>query len=190
MNEMHLTKTISEHINLSDKDRKLIERSFKEIQVSKDSFLLNEGNHVKHFYFLEKGYIRSFYTREDGMEKTHWIYSGNEFFTSWYSFFLEKASFENLQAISDVMVFSISLSQYKKLYKDCEAFNVFINSYYQNLLAELDYMSKIFSQLSAKEKYNYLLSNHGELVRDVKLGHLASLLDINQETLSRVRRKV
>ncbi len=187
---MLLINTISQHIPLSEIDRNLIEDCFNKEQISKNDILLNEGGYAKHLYFIEEGYVRSFYRKEDGEEKTHWIYSGNEFCASWYSFFTEKPSFENLQAIADASVLTLSVNSYKKLYEECESFNIFINSYYQNLLAELDYLSKIFGQLAAKEKYAYLLDNHPELVRDVKLGHLASLLDISPETLSRVRRQV
>ena len=184
------TEIISQYIPLSDSDRKLIDDGFKKEQIAKGDFLLREGGYAKQLYFVENGYVRSFYRKEDGTEKTHWIYSNDEFVTSWYSFFTEKPSFENLQAISEASVYSISTHSYQKLYSDCEGFNTFINSYYQNLLAELDYLSKVFGQLSAKEKYEFLLGNHPELVRDVKLGYLASLLDISPETLSRVRRKI
>lgn len=41
--------------------------------------------------------------------------------------------------------------------------------------------------LSAKDKYNHLLSRYPDIIQRVSLGHIASYLGITQETLSRVR---
>jgi len=58
------------------------------------------------------------------------------------------------------------------------------------LIAEMDYLTKSFVHLSAKDKYQYVLEKNPEMVQQLKLGMLASLLDISQETLSRVRRQI
>lgn len=181
---------IAKHMSLKSSDKKKIAASFNQQNIEKGAILLKESSHARHLYFLEEGFVRSFYNREDGLDKTHWIYGKEDFFTSWYSFFLGKTSFETLEAITPVKLYSISLSNYEKLYENNIAFNGFINAYYQNILAEMDFLSKSFSQFSAKEKYQHLLENNPELIREIKLGVLASWLDISQETLSRVRKNI
>ena len=183
-----LIESIAKHIHLSENDKHQILDHFETSDFKNGEILLYEGNYAKHLYFVNQGYIRSFYTRENGSEKTHWIYNEHDFFTSWYSFFTGKASFETLQVINQASLYLISIDNYKKLYANNEAFNAFINAYYQHFIAEIDFLSKSFTNLSAKEKYRYLLETNPKMVQEVKLGFLASLLDISQETLSRVRR--
>ncbi len=44
--------------------------------------------------------------------------------------------------------------------------------------------------LTAKERYDHLLSRYPEITQRVSLGHIASFLGITQETLSRVRSQI
>ena len=43
--------------------------------------------------------------------------------------------------------------------------------------------------MSAKERYNLLLTIFPDITQRVNLGHIASFLGISQETLSRIRAK-
>jgi len=185
-----LVEFISEHIHLSKNDKQQIAHCFNKSVFDDGEILLREGSYAKKLFFLEKGFVRSFYRKEDGNEKTHWIYADNDFFTSWYSFLTGKPSFETLQVIGKSSIYVISENSYLELYKNNSAFNTFINSYYQHLIAEMDFISKSFLHLSAKEKYQYLLNNNPKMILEIKLGYIASLLDISQETLSRVRKQL
>lgn len=184
-----LIETISKYIYLNNDDKEQIAICFEKSVGKKNEILFREGSHVRKLFFIESGFVRSFYIKDNGSEKTHWVYSENDFFTSWYSFFTGKPSFESLQIINEAVLYSISESNYIKLCDTSNAFNGFINGYYQHLIAEMDFLSKSFLQLSAKEKYQYLLETSPKMVQEIKLGTLASLLDISQETLSRIRRQ-
>ncbi len=184
------TKFISKHIHLKEKDKLQIAKYFKKYDFNNGEILLKEGAYAKHLFFVEKGFVRSFYNRGNGMEKTHWIYSEDDFLTSWYSFFTAQPSFESLQVLGKASVYSISITNYEELYQNNEPFNNFFNGYYQQLIAEMDYLSKTFMHMSAKEKYQFLLETSPKMIQEIKLGILASLLDISQETLSRVRRQI
>lgn len=181
---------IAQHIPLTDQDKAEIGGCLEKNEYSKGDLLLTEGGYGKHLYFIEQGYVRSFYLRDTGAEKTHWIYGKHDFFTSWYSFFTGNPSFEALEVVDQSQIYRISQGNYQQLYEKNTAFNTFINMYYQHLIAEMDYLSKSFVHLSAKDKYCYVLEKNPEMVQQLKLGMLASLLDISQETLSRVRRQV
>ena len=41
---------------------------------------------------------------------------------------------------------------------------------------------------TAKERYNYMLSEFPDIAHRISLGHIASYLGMTQETLSRIRR--
>ena len=181
---------IAKHIDLKEGDKRQIADRFKEREYAHGEILLKEGGYARHLYFVKSGFVRSFYHRQNGKEKTHWIYGENDFCTSWYGFFTQEPSFESLEVLGEAVVCSIGSTDYGFLYENNERFNAFINGYYQQLIAEMDYLGKSFVHLSAKEKYQYLLRTSPKMVREIKLGVLASLLDISQETLSRVRRQL
>ncbi|MEM9649626.1 MAG: cyclic nucleotide-binding domain-containing protein [Bacteroidota bacterium] len=181
---------ITQHSRLKEKDKLEIAGYFKSLDFNNGELLLKESGYAKQLFFIEQGFVRSFYRLENGTEKTHWIYSDDDFVTSWYSFFTLEPSFESLQVLGKTSVYSISITDYKKLYKRNEPFRTYMNGYYQQVIAEMDYLSKTFMHMSAKEKYLFLLETSPNLVREIKLGYLASLLDISQETLSRVRRQI
>jgi len=185
-----LLETISKYHYLNSENSEKIISCFKKTTYEKNEVLLKESNYAKKLYFIESGFIRSFYVKDNGSEKTHWIYSESDFFTSWYSFFTDKPSFEALQCLKQSVIYSISKTDYTKLYNTNTVFNTFINEYYQHIIAEMDFLSKSFAHLSAKEKYQYLLDTNPKMIQEIKLGILASLLDISQETLSRVRRQI
>ena len=56
-------------------------------------------------------------------------------------------------------------------------------------LTFLDYFYRGFMFMSAKEKYNLLLSIFPDVTQRVNLGHIAAVLGISLETLSRIRKK-
>jgi CRP-like cAMP-binding protein len=60
-------------------------------------------------------------------------------------------------------------------------------------MVELHYISQIEDRISdlqfldAKQRYSKLLEQHPDITNRVSLGHIASYLNITQETLSRIR---
>ena len=52
----------------------------------------------------------------------------------------------------------------------------------------LDVFNHEFLFSTAKERYDRLLEMYPEILQLANLGHIASMLGINQETLSRVRK--
>jgi Mn-dependent DtxR family transcriptional regulator len=44
--------------------------------------------------------------------------------------------------------------------------------------------------MNAKEKYLYMIKYFPEIIQKAKLKHIASFLDVSQETLSRIRASI
>lgn len=177
---------IEQYVSLTSEEKLEIANTFERKKVAKHTILLREHQQSKSLFFIESGLIRSFYSDKE-KERTHWIYAENDFFTAWYSFFLNQPSFESFEAIEDTSFWILSQSNYETLCTQNAAFSKYIRLLFEQSMAEIDYILKTFSTRSAKEKYDYLLETKPELLQRVKLGYIASLLGISQETLSRVR---
>jgi len=100
----------------------------------------------------------------------------------------QTASHETIQLIEDSEFYSIEYSAIQQLLKKHHAFALWYIK-----MVELHYISQIEDRISdlqfldAKQRYSKLLEQHPDITNRVSLGHIASYLNITQETLSRIR---
>lgn len=155
-------------------------------EILKKDFLLKEGQISDHIYFIEKGFIRSCYIKDD-KEITSWFMGENDFIISVNSFFLRKPSYENIQAIDNSIVHFIQYDQLEKLYEEFPEFNIVgrkLTTHYYILSEERVYSMR---KQTAEERYKFLLDKHPEICQKAPLTQIASYLGIALETLSRIR---
>lgn len=174
----HLSKSVITELNLV----------VKVDNISKGKILIKEGQIAHRLYFLEKGTARTFYYH-NGKDITSWIYHENFPFTAWYSYLGQKPSFENLEILEDSTVVSFTKEDLEKLYLLSPSFERFGRKMVEQQLSFLDAYYKGYFFMTAKEKYDLLLSVFPDVTLRVNLGHIASMLGISQETLSRIRAK-
>lgn len=181
-------KFICNYIELSKNAEESIRQFVKEIQMKKGSLLSSEGKTSKHMYFLVSGVART-YLYINGKDITHWISLENSLITSWHSYVLEKPSSEYIELTEDATLVQISKDNWKELYKKHPELERFSRLVLEQELAIIDEFYKGYYFLTAKEKYELLISAVPEITQKANLGHIASMLGISQETLSRIRGK-
>jgi len=179
---------IKSQISVSPELEEALSTYFKKEEIRKGEILLREDSYCRRLYFLEKGTVRTYYYH-DQKDVTSWLYHERLFFTAWYSFYLQQPSFEYIETLEDCTVFSIDYHNYQTLLNQFHDFERFGRLIAEEQTAYIDYFSKGFMFLSAKDKYDALLSIFPDVELRVKLGHIATLLGISQETLSRIRSK-
>ncbi len=182
----NLLQEISNRCFLGPELHQRIINDFKVNEVSKGTKILTHGNKANNLYFIEKGILHNYYYHDD-KQVSSWFYTENQFITSWYSFYAQKQSFEEIECLEDCILYHISYNDYQKLIADFPAFGNFSRLLAEEMLTFLDEFSKGWSFLSAKDKYQSLLSYFPDIELRVKLGYIASFLGISQETLSRLR---
>lgn len=162
----------------------------KERHFPTGEFLLREGSVCNDLFIVTSGIIRSFRTFQRGdtvLDVTSSFAFPGDFDTSPRSLIHKLPSLDALQAITPVTVIAF---EYWNLNDAMASFQE-----YQALIfdALLDYLITLqahlfeFKVLSAKERYEKLLNEHPEFVRDIPLKYLASYLNMKKETLSRIR---
>lgn len=153
---------------------------------SKNEFILEQGQRCNKIWFLKRGMVRKYYLN-DGKEKTVWIATENEIFTSLQSYAQRRPADEYLQACEDCKTIGISRENSEKLIR-FPAFVTFTNTLMELEFSNIDKNTKALSSTDARGKYEYLRKIAPEMCKRAKLGHIASLLGISQETLSRIRK--
>lgn len=183
-----LIQTIGERCRISPDLEQAIRSNFHLEEVKKNHLLLKEDQYARNLYFIEQGTLRTYYLH-DGKEITSWFYHENQFLSAWYSFISGSPSFEYIEVLEDATLYRIDRQNYLKLIESFPAFESFVRKLVEDNLAYLDHFSKGYMFMSAKEKYDLILSMFPDIEFRVKLGHIASLLGISQETLSRIRKQ-
>lgn len=181
-----LINYIKYYVSIPQEAESAVLESFQIRDYEKDDLLLRQGDTCRNLFFILEGTIRTFYLQE-GKEVTTWIYPDGFFTTAWSSFLLGKASFESLQAIQPTKVAFVTKNTLDLLYDKYHGLERFGRYLVEEQLTAIDEYSKGYHLLTAKEKYKNLLAFFPDIEQRANLGHIASMLGISQETLSRVR---
>jgi CRP-like cAMP-binding protein len=162
-------------------------KKFANIEVySKNQHILEQGQRCNKIWFIKSGMVRKYYIH-DGKEVTVWIHAENETFTSLQSYAQNILSEEYLQAIENTEVISITKTNSEKLAQFPQIMT-FVNAMMGKEFANIDKHSKELSQRDAKGKYEYLREIAPEIIKRAKIGHIASIIGVSRETLSRIRK--
>jgi len=183
-----LIKFINSYVDLDAEAEQAVLEYFKTEVYEKNEFILEEGKVCTKVSFIKSGLVRRFYMN-DGLEITNWIYYNNQWLTSMTSFFDQKPSFENLQACEKTVLYSLSYADEQRLL-EYPIFAKFHIKLLRQYLASLNEFHHKYKLMNAQEKYSYLLTYFPEIVKKSKLKHIASLIDVSQETLSRIRASI
>lgn len=153
----------------------------------KREFLLKEGKISDRIYFIGGGLVRCFYSQHE-KEVCSWFMKERDCIISVESFYQQKPSYENIQALEDTHTYYIDYNELQFIYQNFYEFNfigrVLTEKYY--VLSE----QRLYSlrMQTATERYHFLMEHYPELIQRVPSKYLASYLGIAEETLSRNKR--
>lgn len=186
--EENFINFIAQYISVTPEIEQSVISVSKHQQFEKNTILLEEGKTCKHLYFLVSGSVRTYYYLK-GKDITHWVYPSNSLFTSWGSYILQNPSSEYIETTDDCELISISYDDWQNLYKEHPELERFGRLIMEEQMALIDEFYKGYYFLTAKEKYELLTNAYPQITQIANLGHIASMLGISQETLSRIRGK-
>lgn len=185
---MMLSEFLKTIVSFPEEELTDIVAHFEKYSVPKNHTLVREGQICNKLYFVEKGIGRSYYLKEDGKEITQWFFIEGKMMSSIESFFQQVPSLYYLQMLEDSVIYSISRENIDLL------FNKYHNMERFGRLLSTEMLTKVVNKLNAlqfqtaRERYDYMLSEFPDISNRVPLGHIASYLGMTQETLSRIRR--
>jgi hypothetical protein len=159
---------------------------FKDKTVAKDERIVKEGRINDQFFFVSHGLFSCYYTYR-GHDITKWIFRQGDIIASTWSYRTQKPGKENMIALKSS---SIVYTSFKKLE---ETYHLFPELEHHARLLTQKYSSLWYGVLdgirmkTAKERVLYLLDEHPELVKEVTVQHLASLIDLHKTTFTKIR---
>ena len=152
-------------------------------------YLLQEGEICRELHFIQSGYLRIFYLK-DGKEVSTWFLGETETIVSVDSFYDQVPSYEFIQAIEPCELYYINYDELEATYEKHMVFNFIGRVLTIRYMRMLSRQLRSIRMLSGLERYQQLLQKDPELLRRAPLKYLASYLDMEPETLSRMRGKI
>ncbi len=182
-------KVIGSIVSFTDEEKQLIEEAFVFRKVAKKTKLSEEGKVAKELYFISKGLVRLYYTK-DGEEITGFIFKENLFASSYDSFLREVPGTQTLEALEDCELLVISKRNLEKLYEAVPKMHFVARKVAEQRFINAQQMLSSFILDTPVERYKKFEEQHGDLLLRVPHHIIASLLGITPVSLSRIRKRL
>jgi CRP/FNR family transcriptional regulator, anaerobic regulatory protein len=186
----NLISIISKNIDLSDKDIDLCNTYFEPLIVSKNTILGEQGKVPEFLYFTSSGFMRLFYSDENGDEHTTYLCPPNGFITSFLSFINQAKATENIECITDCEVLRITNGNMKILIDESEQFKKISLTIFEQAVLSTTQRANDLATLSAEQRYKKLINEQPQLLQNIPIQLIASYLGIKPQSLSRIRKKL
>ncbi len=159
-------------------------------QLSKGDFFITEGKISKEVAFVVSGLLRSYYHSSLGEEVTYCFTFSNSFLSAYSSFLSQTKTAENIQALTDIELFSISKNEILKLEQSSPNWLRFFKFIAEQEYIKMEQRIFILQKETAEKRYEDLRTNQPEFLQLIPLNYLSSYLGITQRHLSRIRKSI
>lgn len=164
--------------------------SFRDILIpinyEKGDLLIRENSSSKNIFLVEKGLLRSFYFVK-GKDVTAYFANDYNIIGAIDSIIKDKNSIYNIEALENSFVYLLKYQEMENYLDHNPKLERLVRQISQFLYYDLVQRMESMTFLTAKERYDNLISKYPSILNKASLGHIASYLGITQETLSRVR---
>jgi len=163
-------------------------RILKQKKIRRKTFLLKAGHVCRHIWFVQSGLFRCFYINHDA-EVCSWFMKEGDVIISIESFFLQKSSFESIQALEDCEVYYIEYDELQQIYRNFPEFNVHGRVITEKYYCQSEQRLYSLRMQRAPERYAYLREYQPELLQRVASKYIASYLGLTEVTFSRIKNR-
>ncbi len=179
---------IDQIIPFTAAEKAILESAFTFRQVPKKFKLSEEGKIAREMYFVVKGLVRLYYTK-DGGEITGFIFKENLFASSYDSFLRQTPGIQTLETLEDCDLLVISHNGLNELYERLPKMQVLARKVAELRFINVQLILSSFILDSPEERYRKFEAQHGDLLLRVPHHLIASYLGITPVSMSRIRKR-
>lgn len=183
---MTLKEIINNIYPLPDHSANKLTAIVTEQDAAKGCHILEAGKTERNVFFVKKGTVRAFLTK-NGRDITFWIGTEGNIVLSMESYVNNRPGYETIECVEDSVLYSIGHNALQQLFRE----DIHIANWGRKLAeASLLYTEQRFLPLlftDAMQRYENLLKKQPYLLQRIPLEHLASYLGITPVSLSRIR---
>lgn len=167
----------------------LILSKFTPEELPKESLFIRQNEVSSKIAFLNSGICKHYFNNENGTETTIFIATDNCFISSISSFLNKTPSLENIEAISDCSLYTITKDDLNLLLNKIPEFKDIYIKLIEEQIKCLDTSRFDLLTLTPEQRYNKFCKEQPNIIQKVPLKTLASIFGITPRHLSRIRKK-
>jgi len=173
----------------SNEEKRVIESFFTFRQVPKRFVLLQQGKTEREVFFINKGLLRLFYTK-DGQDITAFIFREHLFASCYESFLQQQPSNQSLEALEDAELLVITYDDLQRLYKELPKMETLVRKVAEQRFINAQGILSSYILDSPEERWQKFEAVNGDLLLRVPHHMIASSLGITPVSLSRIRKRL
>ena len=171
-------------------ESRLFDQYFEQTLISKDTFLIREGEIERYSYFVFDGILRCWLFNHKDEEQVFWFCKEGMFSMSNISFTLQTRSAFNVQTIVDSVIYRIDKKQVNELYSAIPKVKTVFEDLNAILLNKLLNRNIDLIKYSPEQYYLRMIEEYGIILNYIPLKDIASYLGITPQALSRIRKRI
>jgi CRP-like cAMP-binding protein len=177
-------------IQASEEEFETVLSYFRKENLPRKFFLLKEGQTCKMITYINKGCVRTYTIDGNGGEHILHFAFEDWFIGDLESLYTGMPTQLNIQALEDCELLCVSKEDFDKLEEQIPRLKEWnVAKQRKAHHAAIKRLSEV-KTLSTKERYMNLIEKHPHIFQRVPLQYIASYLDIEPQSLSRLRKKL
>ncbi len=186
---MEKIKLYFTNIGFDDIESDLIVSNFKLRLFNKGDLFVREGEKSLLLGFIETGQFQYYSVTDQGEEKTTYIALQNTFVASLLTYLTETPARENIRALVNTRLWVVEKQAVLKLQNQIPAFKDFYIKLIEYQICCIDKSRLDFVTLTGEQRYEKFCKEEPDMLQQVPLQYIASMLGITPRHLSRLRKK-
>lgn len=178
------------HEGFDDGAAQEISNCFTQKEFDKGDYFVKEGKKSSQMGFIETGQFQYYTTTDQGEERTTYIALPNTFVASLLTYLTEAPARENIRALKKATLWVIEKKDVMALQNQIPRFKDFYIGLIEWQICCIDKAKFDLITLTAEQRYEKIVEEEPELLQQVPLQYIASMLGITPRHLSRLRNKI
>lgn len=175
--------------NPNEEEIKAILEIFRLKHFKKGEFFKHHTKHCHQVGYIIEGSCRHFAIKNNGNEVTGKISQKNDFVSDIISVRTKEKTPISIKMIEPTTMLVVSTQEMNDLLEVNLTFNRFIREYLADSVVDIGKLHILFLTGTAKERYKLILENNPNLLKNIPLRFIASMIGITPTQLSRIRNK-
>ncbi|OCK42081.1 CarD family transcriptional regulator [Tenacibaculum soleae] len=191
MSIVNIRTYLEKSLTINDNDWEFFTSKLALIKIKKRTKILKIGEIENHISFINKGVVRFYIPKEDKeKEITFGFCFSNEFVSAYDSFLTQQPSLYELEALTDIEMWSISHDDLQEVYNKTSIGNTLGRLSSERLYLIKSKREQSLLNETAEERYLKLFDERPKLIREIPLKYIASYIGVTAQALSRIRKRI